>query len=139
MNNEISQEAQASIAKLNQRKARDRLHRDGGDSISAMRRRIQAFAIERGIPSATIAKLMKGRMTTLQIMRFCKEYQVNADWLMAGDLRGLLDTVKRRKPSGADEQTREAQEKEFVRLMRLVEPRLYPDLLTQLRKQLEGA
>ena len=138
MSNEISQEAKTSIAQLNQRKAFDRLHRDGGDSIPAMRRRIQAFAIERAIPPAKIAKLMKGRTTVHHVAQFCEEQQVNADWLLAGDLHGLLDTVKRRKASGADEQIREAQTKEFVRLMGKVDPRLYPELLARIREAVEG-
>jgi hypothetical protein len=51
---------------------------------------------------------MKGRTTVHHVAQFCEEQHVNADWLVAGDLRGLLDTVKRRQASGADEQIREA-------------------------------
>lgn len=103
-----------------------------------MRRRIQALAIERGIPPAKIANLMKGRTTVCHVAQFCEEYQVNADWLMAGDLRGLLDTVKRQKEAQVNPVIRDAQTREFVRLMGKVDPRLYPELLARIREAVEG-
>src|ERR1700730_18820911 len=104
MTKDISDEAKRAIADAPRRRAFDRLHRDGGTSTPAMRRRIEAFAIEKGIPPTKIAKLMRGRTTVHHVAQFCEEQHVNADWLLAGALRGLLDTVKRRKASGVDEQ-----------------------------------
>lgn len=72
MNNEISQEAQASIAKLNQRKARERLERDGAHSSDALRRRVRAIAEGRNLPPPDFAKLMHKRINTRDVMLFCE-------------------------------------------------------------------
>jgi hypothetical protein len=82
---------------------------------------------------------MKGRTTVCRVAKFCEEFPVNADWLLAGDLRGLLDTVKRHRSGEIHPAIRDAQTQEFVRLMGKVDPRLYPELLTRIREVVEGA
>ncbi len=89
MSNEISQEAKTSIAQLNQRKARERLERDGAHSSDALRRRVRAIAQERNLPPADIAKLMYKRINTRDVMLFCEKHKVSCDWLLCGDLQGL--------------------------------------------------
>ena len=76
MSNEISQEAKTSIAQLNQWKARERLDRDGANSSDALRRRVRAFAEERSLPPADIAKLMYKRINTRDVMLFCEKHKV---------------------------------------------------------------
>ncbi len=87
MNNEISQEAETSIAQLQQRKARERLDRDGAHSDDALRRRVRAFAQERNLQPADYAKLMYKRINTRDVMLFCEKHKVSFDWLLCGDLR----------------------------------------------------
>ena len=101
MSNEISQEAQASIAQLNQRMARDRLARDGAHSNDALRRRVRAFAGERNLPPADIAKLMYKRINTRDVMLFCEKHKVSYDWLLCGDLKGLARMERERKQAAA--------------------------------------
>jgi hypothetical protein len=62
-----------------------------------MHRRIRAFAIEKAIPTEKIAKLLKGRTTVTHVGQFCEDYGVSADWLLCGDLKGLLRTVRNRQ------------------------------------------
>src|SRR5665647_2634899 len=87
MNNEISEEEAKTSIK--QRKARDRLERDGAHSSDALRRRVRAFAEERSLPPADIHKLMYKRISTRDVMLFCEKHKVSYDWLLCGDLRGL--------------------------------------------------
>jgi len=89
MRDDISQEAQTALARVRHQKARERLRRDGGESLPAMQRRIQALAAERSIPPADYRKLMYKRVSTRDVMVFGKKYRVNFDWLLCGDLKGL--------------------------------------------------
>jgi hypothetical protein len=89
VDNEISEEAKTSLAAVRDRKATERLRRDGAESRPAMQRRIQALAAERSIPPADYAKLMHKRGGTAALMAFCKKHQVSADWLLTGDLKAL--------------------------------------------------
>ena len=75
----ISEEAKASLAQLNQRKARDRLVRDGAISSDALRRRVRAFAEERSLPPAEIHKLMYKRISNRDVMLFCEKHKVSFD------------------------------------------------------------
>ena len=123
MSNEISQEAKTSIAQLNQWKARERLDRDGANSSDALRRRVRAFAEERSLPPADIAKLMYKRINTRDVMLFCEKHKVSFDWLLCGDLRGLQRMTQEAKAAAAPE-TPEAQRKEFMRLFSALSPRM---------------
>jgi hypothetical protein len=57
-----------------------------------MRRRIQAIAHERSLPPDEIAKALTCR--TFDVVQFAKRHRVNCDWLIFGDLKGLLETVR---------------------------------------------
>jgi hypothetical protein len=58
MNEDISQEAETALATVRRRKARERLDRDGAQSIDAIRRRVRAIAEERKLQPADFAQLM---------------------------------------------------------------------------------
>src|SRR6267142_3913592 len=89
MKNDISEEAKTALAGARQRKARDRLHRDGAQSRPAMQRRVQALAAERSIPPTDFAKLLYKRVSTQAVIDFCEKHKVSCDWLLCGDLQGL--------------------------------------------------
>jgi hypothetical protein len=73
----------------------DRLTDDGSCSNAAIRKRIALIAAERKLdPSETMA-MMKGRwLRTFDLCQFAKKYHLSADWLVYGDLEGLLRTVR---------------------------------------------
>ena len=123
MSNEISQEAKTSIAQLNQRKARERLERDGAHSSDALRRRVRAIAQERNLPPADIAKLMYKRINTRDVMLFCEEHKVSFDWLLCGDLRGLQRMTREAK-AAPPLKVPEAQRKEVMALFSALSPRM---------------
>lgn len=123
MSNEISQEAKNSIAQLNQRKAFDRLERDGAHSSDALRRRVRAFAEERNLPPADFAKLMYKRIKTRDVMLFCEKHKVSCDWLLCGDLRGLQRMTREAKAEPPPEIS-EAQKKDIIGLFSALSPRM---------------
>ena len=123
MSNEISQEAQASIAKLNQRKAFERLERDGAHSSDALRRRVRAFAEEKRLQPADIAKLMYKRINTRDVMAFCEKHKVSYDWLLAGDLRGLHRMTQEAKAAPPPEIS-EGERKEVMGLFCALSPKM---------------
>jgi hypothetical protein len=59
-----------------------------------IRTRMRLFMVERHAPEAEIARWMKGRVTTLRIGEFGRKYPVSYDWLLCGDLKGLLRMAK---------------------------------------------
>ena len=59
----------------------------------AIRNRIALIATERGLPESEIKKVM-GRLSTRDVLRFARKHRVNMDWLICGDLKGLLETAK---------------------------------------------
>jgi hypothetical protein len=75
--------------------AMERLVDDGSCSNAAIRKRIALIAAERKLdPSETMA-MMKGRwLRTFDLCQFAKKYHLGADWLIFGDLKGLLRTVR---------------------------------------------
>src|SRR5438045_2694339 len=77
--------------------ADERLARDGACSRSAIRRRIQLIAQERRLRPAAVAKAMT--CGTNNVVEFCERHDVSCDWLVCGDLKGLLATVERRRMS----------------------------------------
>jgi hypothetical protein len=101
MDNEISEKAKAALANVQQRRARERLHRDGAESRPAMQRRVQALAAERSIPPADYAKLMYKRVSTGAVIAFCEKHNVSTDWLLCGDLKGLARMERERKEAMA--------------------------------------
>ena len=97
MNNEISEEAKKSLAKLASRKAFDRLEKDGAHSTAALQRRVRALAHERNIPPADYAKLMYKRPNVRDIGVFCEKHKVSYDWILGGDLAGLQRMTREHK------------------------------------------
>jgi hypothetical protein len=122
MSNEISQEALTTIAQLSQRKARQRLDRDGANSDDALRRRVRAFAAERSLPPADIAKLMYKRISMSDIRVFCEKHKVSSDWLLCGDLRGLHRMTQEAK--AAPQKMPEALRKEVMGLFSALSSRM---------------
>jgi hypothetical protein len=97
MSNEISEEAKRALADGARRKAFDRLERDGAHSTAALQRRVRALAQERNIPAADFHKLMYKRPSTPDVMVFCEKHNVNFDWILCGDLKGLQRMTSERK------------------------------------------
>jgi NurA-like 5'-3' nuclease len=131
---EISEEAKRAVAEVSQRKARERLDRDGANSDDALRRRVRALAAERNLPPADIAKLMYKRIYTRDIMAFCKKHKVSSDWLLYGDLRGLHRMTQEAK--AAPQETPEAQRKEIIALFSALSPRMQTVALGCIREAL---
>jgi hypothetical protein len=102
-----------ALAQVRKRKARERLRHDGSDSIPAMQRRIQALAVERSIPLAEIAKLMRKRVGT-QDVAFCKKHKISVDWLLCGDLLSMARDAPRSRPVLTPD--------EFVRALKQLDP-----------------
>jgi hypothetical protein len=73
----------------------DRLTDDGASSNATIRKRIALIAAERKLdPSETMA-MMKGRwLRTFDLRQFAKKHHLSVDWLIFGDLKGSLETVK---------------------------------------------
>jgi hypothetical protein len=122
MTNEISEEANRTLADLPRRKALQRLERDGATSRPAVQRRILALAAERSIPPADFHKLMYKRPSTKAVMVFCKKYKVSFDWLLCGDLQGLHRMTKEVKATPPE--MTEAQRKEVTQLFLVLSPRM---------------
>ena len=118
---EISEEAKQALANVAQRKAGDRLLRDGCRTDAAMKRRVLALAAERNLPPADYAKLMHKRVMDRSIHEFCSKHDVSLDWLMYGDLKGL-----QRMKQWADEKNRattvQEQRCEIIQLMLALPP-----------------
>jgi hypothetical protein len=50
-------------------------------------------AAERRLPESEIKKAV-GRLSTRDVLRFARKHRVNMDWLICGDLKGLLETAR---------------------------------------------
>jgi len=66
--------------------------RDGASTHRAIRTRIRLLAAERGLTQSDIHAALT--VNTYDIMHFAKRHRVSLDWLICGDLKGLLRTVK---------------------------------------------
>jgi hypothetical protein len=72
-----------------------RLNEDGATTNAAIRRRIALIAAERKLDASETKALMKGRwLTTFHLCQFAKKHSLSASWLIHGNLKGLLDTVR---------------------------------------------
>jgi hypothetical protein len=58
----------------------------------AIRARIALIATERGLPKSETAKVM-GRLKLNDLVCFSDRHRVDIDWLITGNLKGLLRTV----------------------------------------------
>lgn len=65
-----------------------------GRTDDDIRTRMRLFMVERHAPEAEIARWMKGRVTSLRIGEFGRKYPVSYEWLLCGDLKGLLRMAK---------------------------------------------
>jgi len=73
----------------------DRLTKDGNCSNAAVRKRIALIAAERKLEPSETEALMKGRwLRTFDLCQFAKKHHLSVDWLIFGDLKGLLRTVR---------------------------------------------
>jgi hypothetical protein len=68
-------------------------HGGAASSKDAILTRIKLVAAERALPESEIKKVI-GRLWTGDVISFAKKHRVNMDWLLTGDLKGLLDTVR---------------------------------------------
>jgi hypothetical protein len=59
---------------------------------AAFRARVTLFAEQRKIPKSEISWI--GRLKHEDLIRFAQRHRVSLDWLLCGDLRGLLRTVR---------------------------------------------
>ena len=57
--------------------------------------RIRMIVQERGLSNAEIAKAMN--CGTAAVVAFAKKHDISLDWLVCGDLKGLLRTVRNRQ------------------------------------------
>jgi hypothetical protein len=58
-----------------------------------VRARISLIATERDLPKAETAKVMS-YLRTRDVIAFIVRHRISADWLLCGDLKGLLETVR---------------------------------------------
>jgi hypothetical protein len=81
-----------------------RLESDGACSKAAIRRRIELIARERSLTSTDTANAMS--CFTGHLLQFAERYGLSLDWLICGDLNGLLRTVRgdcqRERPTGGE-------------------------------------
>jgi hypothetical protein len=63
---------------------------------AAFRARICLFAAERQMPASETAWL--GRLRHEDLVRFAQRHRVDIEWMLTGDLRGLLRTARRLGP-----------------------------------------
>jgi hypothetical protein len=77
--------------------ASDRLTRDGATSTAALQRRVMVLAHERNLAPADYFRLMYRRINTSDMLAFCEKHEVNLDWLMFGDLKGLRQMTQERR------------------------------------------
>src|SRR5258705_10134655 len=67
-----------------------------------MRRRIDLIAADYGVPESEVAKV-RGRLKQYDLLCFAEKYRISLDWLICGDLKGLVRTIeanmKRRRRS----------------------------------------
>jgi len=56
----------------------------------AVRARMSLVLFERKASKEETRDWLKGRLTTLRIRDFAEKYPVSYDWLLGGDLKGLL-------------------------------------------------
>jgi len=63
---------------------------------AAFRARLTLFAEQRQIPKSEMAWL--GRIKHEDLVRFAQRRRVDYEWMLTGNLRGLLRTVRRSAP-----------------------------------------
>ena len=61
-----------------------------------MRRRIDMIAADYGVPESEVAKV-RGRLKHYDLLCFAQKYRISVDWLICGDLKGLVRTIVARR------------------------------------------
>jgi hypothetical protein len=61
-----------------------------------MRRRIDLIAADYGVPESEVAKV-RGRLKHYDLLCFAQKYRISLDWLICGDLKGLVRTIVARR------------------------------------------
>jgi hypothetical protein len=61
-----------------------------------MRRRIDVIAADYGVPESEVAKV-RGRLKQYDLLCFAQKYRISLDWLICGDLKGLVRTIVARR------------------------------------------
>lgn len=61
-----------------------------------MRRRIDMIAVDYDVPQAEVAKV-RGRLKHYDVLCFAEKYRISLDWLICGDLKGLVRTIVARR------------------------------------------
>ncbi len=61
-----------------------------------MRRRIDMIAADYGVPESEVAKV-RGRLKHYDLLCFGQKYSISLDWLIWGDLKGLVRTIVARR------------------------------------------
>jgi hypothetical protein len=61
-----------------------------------MRRRIDIIAADYGVPETEVAKV-RGRLKHYDLLCFAQKYRISLDWLICGDLKGLVRTIVARR------------------------------------------
>jgi hypothetical protein len=69
---------------------------EGARFRQEVRSRIALIAAERSLPKSETAKVM-GRLNTRDVVVFAERHRISLDWLICGDLKGLLRTVRWRQ------------------------------------------
>jgi hypothetical protein len=66
------------------------------DFKDEMRRRIDIIAADYGVPETEVAKV-RGRLKHDDVLCFAEKYRISLDWLICGDLKGLVRTIVARR------------------------------------------
>lgn len=61
-----------------------------------MRQRIDLIAADYGVPGSEVARV-RGRLKHHDVVHFAKKYRISLDWLICGDLKGLVRTIVARR------------------------------------------
>jgi hypothetical protein len=104
-----------------------RLTKDGASTNEAMRRRIQVIAHERRLQPSEVAKALTCR--TFDVVQFAERHRISCDWLICGDLKGLLRTAQARERPPVEEGRRL-----IAQLLQKLDPRLLPAALQGIRQ-----
>jgi len=97
-----SEDITARIKRVTDEQSRNsayrRLIKDGGMHTTNIRKRLELIARERCIPSSEISKAMRGQ----NLITFCNAHDLSIDWVMGGDLKGLLRTIEWQRSTTPD-------------------------------------
>jgi hypothetical protein len=82
---------------LRRKTACGRLSTDGAFHVTNIRRRLQWLANEYQIPKSELPKVTPSPTPTEELCDFIEKYRISYDWLIAGDLKGLLHMTNQRR------------------------------------------